>query len=141
MLKLKVISVGKTKEEWLDHALKEYVKRLKSYLSIEFIWVKNDEQLQSLVDKEPLVICLDASGLAFSSEEFSSFILSKFNEGGSRLTMVIGGPDGLPATVKKKFPLISLSSLTMTHQIVRLVLLEQIYRAFEIAKGSKYHRA
>lgn len=140
MLKLKILSVGKTKEEWLDAALDEYVKRLKSVLSIEFIWAKNDEQLIHYAEKEPLIICLDVQGASLNSEQFSSFIQRKFQDGGSRLAIVIGGAEGLPIELKEKCELISLSPLTMTHQIVRLVLIEQIYRALEIAKGTKYHK-
>lgn len=139
MLKLKLISVGKTKEEWLDAAIDEYVKRLKPILSIEFLWVKNDEQLIAAVEKETGVICLDAAGQTMTSELFSAFITKKFEDNGSRLTLVIGGAEGLPLKLKQ-YPLISLSLMTMTHQIVRLVLMEQLYRAFEIAKGTKYHK-
>jgi len=140
MLKLKILSIGKTKEEWLDKAIEEYVKRLKPLLSIEFVWAKNDEQLIALVEKEPLFICCDALGLSLNSEQFSDYFQKKFTEGGSRLAIVIGGAEGLPSSLKTHKNLISLSPLTMTHQIIRLVLLEQIYRAVEIAKGTKYHK-
>ncbi len=140
MLKLKIISIGKTKEEWLDQAIDEYAKRLKPVLQIDFVLVKSDEQLVALVEKEPLFICCDANGLSLNSEQFSSYLQKKFTEGGSRLAIVIGGSDGLPVSLKTHSHLISLSPLTMTHQIVRLVLLEQVYRALEIAKGSKYHK-
>lgn len=140
MLKLKIISVGKTKEDWLEQALQEYIKRLKPTVSIEFIWAKNDEHLLTLVEKEPLYITLDANGTLFSSEEFAKYIHNKFEEGGSRLCMVIGGAEGLPAKLKDSKHVISLSPMTLTHQMVRLLLLEQIYRSFEIARGSKYHK-
>lgn len=140
MLKLKIISVGKTKEDWLEQGLQEYVKRLKPLMSIEFVWAKNDEHLIALVEKEPLCITLDASGVPFSSEEFAKYIQQKFQEGGSRLCMVIGGPEGLPPKLKSSSQKISLSPMTLTHQMVRLLLIEQIYRAFEITRGSKYHK-
>jgi 23S rRNA (pseudouridine1915-N3)-methyltransferase len=139
MLKIKLFSVGKTKEQWLEDAIDEYLRRLKPTASIEFFWAKNDEQLLQLVEKEPLFICLDPNGKMMTSEQFSSFLISKLEEGGSRLSFVIGGPDGLPPILKKAF-LFSLSPLTLTHQLTRLILLEQIYRAFEIAKGSPYHK-
>jgi 23S rRNA (pseudouridine1915-N3)-methyltransferase len=139
MLKLKLISVGKTKEEWLDAAIDEYTKRLKPVMAIEFLWVKNDEQLIAAVEKESGVVCLDAAGKQMTSEQFASFISKSFEDNGSRLTLVIGGAEGLPPKLKN-YPLISLSLMTMTHQIVRLVLMEQMYRAFEILKGSKYHK-
>lgn len=139
MLKLKLISVGKTKEEWLDAAIDEYVKRLKPVMAIEFLWVKNDEQLVAAVEKESGVVCLDAAGKQMTSEQFAVFVNKSFEGNGSRLTLVIGGAEGLPPKLKE-YPLISLSLMTMTHQIVRLVLMEQLYRAFEILKGSKYHK-
>lgn len=140
MLKLKIISVGKTKEDWLEQALDEYLKRLKPNVAIEFVWAKNDEQLVSLVEKEPVYICLDANGNHLSSEEFAKYLHLKFEQGGSRLCMVIGGPEGLPSKLKQHALCISLSRMTLTHQMVRLLLLEQVYRAFEIARGSKYHK-
>lgn len=139
MLKLKIISVGKTKEEWLETAIQEYVKRLSKTLKLEFAFVKDDDQLVQAVSKEPLVICLDPDGVQLTSEQFSSWMTDRFQEGGSRLAFAIGGPFGLPSALKHLRKL-SLSPLTLTHQIVRLVLVEQVYRALEIARGSSYHK-
>ncbi len=140
MTKIKIITVGKTKETWLNHALQEYHKRLTPYATIEFEIAKNDAQLVKWVEKEPLVICLDPSGKQMTSEKFSQFLTISLEKGGSRLCFVIGGPDGLPDHLKKTSQLISLSPLTFTHQITRLILVEQIYRGFEIAKGTQYHK-
>lgn len=140
MYKLRIFSVGKTKEEWLEEAIAEYLKRLQHTASIEFVWAKNDEQLIALVEKEETVVCLDALGQMMDSEKFSSFLIKQLETGGSRLSFVIGGAEGLPASFKKKYPLISFSLMTFTHQIIRLILVEQIYRGFEISKGSKYHK-
>lgn len=140
MLKLKIISVGKTKEEWLEAAIQEYLKRLKPVLTCEFVWTKNSEQLLQLTEKEEHCICLDPNGSLMNSEQFADFINKQFIKSGSRLTLVIGGAEGLPQKLKDTTTLISLSPLTFTHQVTRLVLLEQIYRAFEIIKGSKYHK-
>lgn len=140
MLKLKIISIGKTKEAWLEQAITEYVKRLTPVMQIEFVLAKDNAQLLTLLEKEPLYICCDANGQSFTSEEFSTYIHKKFTEGGSRLSIVIGGAEGLPPALKTHSNLISLSPLTMTHQIVRLILIEQIYRALEIGKGTNYHK-
>jgi 23S rRNA (pseudouridine1915-N3)-methyltransferase len=141
MLKIKILSIGKTKEPWLEQAIAEYQKRLQATASFEFIWAKQEEQLLALVAQSPLPICLDPRGSLFTSEEFSDFLCNKLELGGSRLSFVIGGAEGLPASLKKgSYPQVSLSSLTFTHQLTRLVLIEQIYRALEIAKGSKYHK-
>lgn len=140
MYKLKIASISKTKEQWLEQAIQEYLKRLKPILLIEFLWYKNDEQLIDFAQKEPLIICLDEKGLLMNSEQLSRYLYTKFQEGGARLAMIIGGPNGLPPQLKNHSHLLSLSPLTFTHQMTRLVLLEQIYRAFEILKGSQYHR-
>lgn len=140
MLKIKILSVGKTKEAWLDDALNEYMKRLQPIAAFEMVWAKNDKQLLELVGKEVHFVCLDAAGALMTSELFSSFLHEQLERNGSRLTLVIGGAEGLPPTLKKSAELISLSPMTLTHQVTRLVLLEQIYRAFEIAKGSRYHK-
>jgi 23S rRNA (pseudouridine1915-N3)-methyltransferase len=140
MIKLKIISVGKTKESWLEEAINEYLKRLKPYASIEFLWAKNDSQLIDWTSKENSVLCLDPLGMLFDSSEFSHVIHQKIQEGGARLAFVIGGAEGLPSQLRDQYTLLSLSPMTYTHQITRLVLIEQIYRAFEIAKGTKYHK-
>lgn len=140
MHKIKIFSIGKTKERWLEEALSEYIKRLTPYASLEFFWEKNNENLIKSASKENNVICLDVEGSLFSSEQFSDFLLKCLEAGGSRLCIIIGGANGLPDILKKSYPLISLSKMTLTHQCTRLILLEQIYRAFEIAKGSKYHK-
>lgn len=140
MYKIKIIAIGKTKEVWLETALSEYYKRLKPSAEIEFILAKDDLHLLSLAEKESLVIALDAAGTLMTSEAFSAYLMAKLELGGTRLAFIIGGAEGLPQTMKEKYPLVSLSPLTFTHQIVRLVLVEQIYRALEIARNSPYHK-
>jgi 23S rRNA (pseudouridine1915-N3)-methyltransferase len=140
VIRIKLLSVGKTKESWLEEAVSDYVKRLSSQVVFEFIWVKDDAQLEDKIGKESGVILLDPQGACMSSEEFSQFLHKEIVRGNSRIALVIGGPEGLSPNLKKQFPLISLSKMTFTHQIARLILLEQIYRAFEIARGSQYHK-
>lgn len=140
MLKLKILLIGKTKESWLEQAIEEYTKRLKSLVSIEWVWAKNDVHLSELAKKEPLLICLDPQGRLLTSEQFSIFLMESWEKGGSRLAIAIGGPEGLPEDLKQHALLLSLSPLTFTHQLTRLILLEQIYRAIEIHKGTQYHK-
>lgn len=140
MLKLKLISVGKTKEKWLEEAFQEYVKRLRPFVQIECLWAKDSPQLVEWAQKETFYLCLDPQGRTFTSEEWAQFLLQKWEKEGSRLTLIIGAAEGLPQELKQKGELISLSALTFTHQITRLVLIEQIYRAIEIKKGSHYHK-
>jgi 23S rRNA (pseudouridine1915-N3)-methyltransferase len=137
MYKLKIFSIGKTKEAWLKEAIEEYSKRLEPILSIQWILAKDDPQLLALLAKESSYIALDPKGKMFTSEEFSTWMLKQE----SRLNLVIGGAEGLPPQIADQAQAkISLSKLTFTHQLTRLILVEQIYRAFEIDKGSQYHK-
>lgn len=140
MIKIKLLSVGKTKEKWLSEALEEYSKRLSAVVQIESVWAKDDRQLLEWVYKEERFLCLDPGGQLYTSKEFSELLSQQWEKGGSRLTFVIGGAEGLPQELKERGTLISLSPLTFTHQITRLILVEQIYRAAEIQKGSHYHK-
>ena len=140
MIKLKIASIGKTKETWLEEALEEYAKRLSKVISLEWIWAKSRPQLVVLVAKDSHVICLDPKGALMTSEQFSAFLYEAIEKGGSRLTFVIGDADGLPDELRNRCPLLSLSPLTTTHQLTRLLLVEQVYRATEIARGSPYHK-
>ncbi len=140
MLKLKILSVGKTKEKWLEEAFQEYVKRLKPFVHIECAWAKDTPQLIEWTQKEKSFLCLDPAGRLFTSEELAAFLTHQWEKEGSRLTLIIGGAEGLPLELKKHSLLISLSPLTFTHQITRLVLIEQIYRAIEIQRDSPYHK-
>lgn len=140
MIKIHIISVGKTKEQWLDQAIAEYVKRLSAWAAIDFTWCKDDFHLLTQMEKESgSVICLDPSAAASTSEGFAQFLDKKIVAGGARVTFVIGGPEGLPPLLKR-YPLISLSPMTFTHQIARLILIEQIYRAYTLLKGIPYHK-
>lgn len=130
MMRIKIISPGKHREPWLIHALSEYEKRLTRDAKIEWIFPKD------LTVKEERYSLLDVKGKSLTSEEFSNFLLSA-----PQHTFIIGGPEGPPKEIIEKASFrFSLSSLTFTHQLVRLVLLEQIYRGIEISKGSAYHK-
>ena len=141
MHRLTIYSIGKTKEAWLESALDEYTKRLKPSATISWILAKENKQLEKLVDQEPFLACLDPAGDLMTSEKFSTWLNNSLVTAGARLAFVIGGATGLSKQLRQKAScLISLSPLTFTHQITRLVLLEQLYRAFEIQKGSAYHK-
>lgn len=140
MIKIKILSVGKTKEKWLNDACDEYLKRLSPSIQIESSWAKDDAQLIEWSQKEPSYISLDPKGRLFTSEELALFLNQEWEKRGARLTFIIGGAEGLPSEIRQKGHLISLSPLTFTHQITRLVLIEQIYRTTEICKGSPYHK-
>ncbi len=121
------------KEAWLEAALAEYEKRLTGTAIVEW-------ELREVPPKEPY-ICLDPKGELLTSPAFSKFLYREWEKCGSRLTFVIGGPEGLtPEVVAKASRTISFSPLTFTHQFTRLILLEQIYRAVQIEKGTGYHK-
>lgn len=137
MFKVKVIAQGRCKEPWLSSALAEYEKRLKPQLQIEWILGDNAEELLKLCKKENHLVALDVQGTLMTSEAFSE----KWHQLGARSAFVIGGPEGLPKEILKQASFrFSLSPLTFPNQIVRLLLVEQLYRALEIAKGSPYHK-
>lgn len=140
MIKIKFLSVGKTKEPWLEEGLAEYIKRLSHDVSFEFLWFKDEEALERAILKEPHVILLDPLGKAMDSLEFADSLMREIERGQSRLAFAIGGPEGFQQETKRRYPLISLSRMTFTHQMTRLILMEQIFRAFEIKKGSHYHK-
>ncbi len=136
MFKIKILTIGKCKEQWLSVALSEYEKRLEGKLSIEWVLAKDDAQLEVLANQESF-IALDPKGELLTSEGWSQ----KMVKLGLRLVFVIGGAEGLSQTLIKKAQFRwSLSPLTFTHQMTRLILVEQLYRALEIERGSQYHK-
>jgi 23S rRNA (pseudouridine1915-N3)-methyltransferase len=136
MFKVKVLTIGKCKEEWLAVALQEYEKRLKGKMSFEWVLAKDDAHLTELALEESF-IALHPKGELLTSEAWSE----KMVKLGLRLVFVIGGSDGLSAQILSKADFKwSLSPLTFTHQITRLILVEQLYRAMEIERGTGYHK-
>lgn len=140
MYKITIFSVGKTKESWLNEAMAEYEKRLTGLIDINWVLVKKSELLSSLLEGVPFV-ALTPEVKQFSSEEFSQQLYIWLERQGSRLTFLIGGAEGIaPDLLAKAFASLSFSKMTFTHQMIRLLLVEQIYRATEIKKGSQYHK-
>lgn len=136
MFKVKVLTIGKCKENWLIEALAEYEKRLRGRMIIDWQLAKDDAQLIEWACLQPY-IALDPKGQLLTSEAWSEKIMQI----GTRLCFVIGGAEGLPSQIVKQAPFRwSLSPLIFTHQITRLILVEQLYRAMEIERGSQYHK-
>lgn len=138
MYKIYLYSVGKSKESWLNEALDLYQKRLSHKVSLHFKWAKNSKQLLKWLEGEHKIVCLDEKGQTYSSVQFSNFLFDTLQKYGCELHLVIGDAFGLPEELQS-FPKISLSKMTFTHQMVRLILIEQIYRAWAIQEGSPYH--
>lgn len=135
--KIKIITIGKIKDRWLEEALGEYEKRLSYAAQIEWVLVKNDEQLVTKALENTPFISLDPEGKEYDSPRFAHFL----SEQRVKFSFVIGGAEGLPVILKERArQLMSLSKMTLTHQMCRLLLLEQIYRGFEINRNSPYHK-
>ena len=140
MIKIKIFSVGKIKEAWLESAMSEYTKRLQSEVSIEWVLFKDEEKLYKNAFLEKDLVALSPDGAEMDSVDFSKNLMKLIEKNQSRLSILIGGAEGIPRHLLKNVPTFSLSKLTWTHQTVRLLIIEQLYRAFEIAKGSSYHK-
>ncbi len=131
---IKLIVVGKTKEHFIKNGINEYLKRLKIFTKLEYIEVNN---LNNINLENSFIICLEIKGINYSSEQLADFI--KLNE--KNLIFIIGNEDGIPNNIKIKSNFnLSLSNMTFTHEFARLIFLEQLYRAFTINKGMKYHK-
>lgn len=160
LLKIKIITVGKLKEKYLVQGINEYLKRLQSYAKVEIIEVADEKAPENLSDAEMLqvkgkegerilakindqdhVFVLAIDGKQFSSEAFSKEIEQLGINGKSQLAFVIGGSLGLSDEVlKRSQQQMSFGKLTYPHQLMRLVLVEQIYRGFRIMRGEPYHK-
>jgi 23S rRNA (pseudouridine1915-N3)-methyltransferase len=139
MLKVQIYTIGKHKESWLKEGIAMYQTRLKGKMEIFFEIFRTTKELEEALLKVPRYICLDPLGERWKSEELSHYLYTK-HEG--ILLFVIGGPEGLtPSIIASAAKKISFSTLTFTHQNIRLMLLEQLYRSYEIFKGSLYHKA
>lgn len=142
-----ILCVGKKSggEEWISEGSHEYEKRLKNKIKITTTILKSNDDLLSTYKKmkennsKNKFLALDERGKTLSSVKFKDILYSKLNEN-NRVTFIIGCFDGLPKEIKEKEELLSLSSLTFTHSMARLLLVEQIYRASEMNKGSSYHK-
>jgi 23S rRNA (pseudouridine1915-N3)-methyltransferase len=141
-MKLTVVAVGKLKERHYQEACEEYVRRVQRHLPCEVIEVRDDRALAARLPTRGEVWALDERGREMTSVELARAIEGRMNGGAAAIAFVIGGADGLPATlVKSATVTLSLSRFTLAHRLARLVLLEQLYRALSIIKGEPYHRA
>lgn len=159
-MKIRIICVGKIKEKYFTDAIAEYSKRLSKFCSLEIVELQDEmtpdkasdaENLQILkkeasrilssVKDKDFVVTLEIEGRKFSSESFAAKLDSLFTQGISTIDFIIGGSLGLDISVKKRSNLaISFSDMTFPHQLMRVVLLEQIYRCFKINSGEPYHK-
>ena len=159
-MKIKIVTVGKLKEKYLKDGFAEYTKRISRFAKLEMIELADEKtpdkaselenqkiletegaRILSKVGERDFVVVLAIEGKTFSSEDFSKQLEQASIKGYSTLTFIIGGSLGLAPVVKNRANLsISFGRLTLPHQLMRLVLVEQIYRAFTIQQGSPYHK-
>lgn len=159
-MKIKIVTVGKLKEKYLKDGIAEYSKRISCFATIEIIELADEKtpdrasdsenakildvegnRILSKIGDREFVVVLAIEGKTLSSEELSKQLEQASINGFSTLTFVIGGSLGLSKEVKKRANLsVSFGRLTLPHQLMRLVLTEQIYRAFTIQQGSPYHK-
>ena len=156
-MKIKIIALGKIKEKYLKSGIDEFLKRLTPYASVSVVELNpieiKDENLKdkTLLDEgekilsniKPLdfVITLEIEGQQFSSEDFAQKIKDLTNNGTQEIVFVIGSSCGIGKNVSTRADLkMSMSKMTFLHEFARLILIEQIYRAFKINKGEKYHK-
>ncbi|HEM6117213.1 23S rRNA (pseudouridine(1915)-N(3))-methyltransferase RlmH [Streptococcus pluranimalium] len=159
-MKIKIICVGKLKEKYLKDGIAEYIKRMGRFTKCEIIELpdektpdqastaennnilaKEGDKILAKIGDRDYVIALAIEGKQSSSEDFANQMSKVTLAGSSTITFIIGGSLGLDARVKKRAShLMSFGLLTLPHQLMRLVLVEQIYRAFMIQQGSPYHK-
>ena len=156
-MKIKIIALGKIKEKFLKDGIDEFLKRLTHYASVEIIElnpieIKDENLTQKALDEEGVnilshikddsyVITMEIQGKQLSSEDFAQKINEVTNSGISELVFVIGSSCGISNKVSQRANFkLSMSKMTFLHQFARLLLIEQIYRAFKILKGEKYHK-
>ena len=160
MLNIQIICIGKLKETYLKDAISEYSKRLQKYCSLTITEltdeklpnklnesiineIKNKECTKILqsIKKDSYILCLDLKGKEFSSEQFSKKLEDIALNENSHITFIIGGTLGLTEKIlQKSNEKICFSKMTFPHQLIRVFLLEQIYRAFKISNNESYHK-
>lgn len=159
-MNIKIICVGKLKEKFLKEGIGEFQKRLKTYANLEIVEVKDEacpensselemekikevegERILSKISKGSYVIALDIGGKSLTSEDFAKKIEDLSVEGISSIDFIIGGSLGLSESVKNKSDYkLSFSKFTFPHGLMRLILVEQVYRAFRIINNHPYHK-
>ncbi|WML36359.1 23S rRNA (pseudouridine(1915)-N(3))-methyltransferase RlmH [Clostridium sp. OS1-26] len=159
-MNISIICVGKLKEKYLKQAIDEYSKRLSRYCKLEILEVPDEKTPDNASEKEELlikekeglnilkhvrdnmfVITLDLKGKMLSSEELAGFIKESGIKGNSNIAFVIGGSLGLSKAVLDRADFsLCFSKMTFPHQLMRVILLEQIYRGFRIINGEPYHK-
>ncbi|MDC3418482.1 23S rRNA (pseudouridine(1915)-N(3))-methyltransferase RlmH [Aquibacillus salsiterrae] len=159
-MKITIISVGKLKEKYLKQGIQEYVKRLGAYANIDIVEVadekapesmseaemeevkrKEGERILTKIGTDSYIISLEINGQMLTSEKLAEKLDNLATHGKSKIAFIIGGSLGLSEEVRKRSDFaLSFSKMTFPHQLMRLILVEQVYRAFRINRGEPYHK-
>lgn len=142
-MKIKIVAVGRLKEDYLRAAEAEYLKRLRPYGSVAIEEVKDEAALLRAVAPGALLVALDERGDLVTSEELARGIIGAEEQrgGGRDLVLAIGGADGHSDEVRRRAGrMIAFGRVTIAHRLVRVMVLEQVYRAYTILRGHPYHR-
>jgi len=156
-MKLRILAVGTKMPRWVDDGVKEYSKRLPRDVSLEFLEIplgargknpdiakaikQESDSLLSAIDKKDFVVALEVKGQSWSTEVLAQK-LETWQMDGHNLALLVGGPDGLSDACRARAnQMWSLSALTLPHPIVRVILAEQLYRAWTITQNHPYHRS
>ena len=144
-MKLKIAWIGRTKEPAINSLTAEYLKRLARYAPVESLELASEAALLKQLEKSagrtaPVLVLLDFRGKQLTSEEFAEFLDHHQNRGTQSLLFAIGPADGFTDAARAAASItLSLGKMTLAHELARVVLLEQLYRAFTILKGHPYH--
>jgi 23S rRNA (pseudouridine1915-N3)-methyltransferase len=151
-MKLRVLWVGKSKEGWVREALADYAGRIRRYSPLELCEVRDEkgaeaeemrrrecERLEKQIPAGATLVLLDERGRQMDSPELAAFIGAQRDAGTGELVFAVGGAYGFSEEFRSRGRLLSLSKMTFTHQMVRVFLLEQLYRAFSILNNEPYH--
>ena len=156
-MKLKIVSLIKKQEPEFKAAEQEYLRRISKFAPCELVEIRRAEihedrqdsarilknearKLESVLKARAVLVVLDKAGKEYNSEELSTWLAGRMSEG-NELVFVLGGPLGLSEEIRQRARWkISLSKLTFTHKLARVILLEALYRALEIGRGSRYHK-
>ena len=153
-MKLRVLSVGRDRSGWFEPGVRAYAERIEHHARLELVELpaatgslppaaarrKEGQELLRRAGEDPWLVALDERGMAVDSPGFARLI-GQAREAGRDLTFVLGGDEGLePAVRERAWKVLSLSAMTLPHRLARLVLMEQIYRAFTLLRGEPYHK-
>ena len=137
----KIIAIGKIKKMWIQEGIEMYLKRLPGLEVIEIkdnTQIKEEQAIKEIIKKNETIVTLDENGNSFTSKQIATKLLNSHHQ---KITFVIGGPSGLSPSLKSSASWqLSLSPLTFPHELARLLLIEQLYRAKSITQAGPYHK-